>query len=49
MTMMKKILALGLALVMSFALLAACTSADPNNPYDPEREPTPKVETESAK
>ena len=45
MTMMKKILALGLALVMSFALLAACTSADPNNPYG--QEPAPKVETDA--
>lgn len=45
---MKKFIALCLAMVMSFALLAACTSADPNNPYDPEREPAPKVETEAA-
>lgn len=45
---MKKIIALCLALAMSFALLASCSSADPNNPYDPEREPAPKVETESA-
>ena len=45
---MKKIIALCLAMVLSLALLAGCDSADPNNPYDPEREPTPKVETESA-
>lgn len=45
---MKKLIALCLAMVMSFALLAACSSADPNNPYDPEREPAPKVETEAA-
>lgn len=30
---MKKMIALCMAAVMSLALLAGCTSADPNNPY----------------
>ena len=34
---MKKMIALCMAAVMSLALLAGCTSAAPNNPYD--REP----------
>ena len=34
---MKKMIALCMAAVMSLALLAGCTSADPNTPYD--REP----------
>ena len=33
---MKKILAFALSAVMALALLAGCTSADPNNPYGQE-------------
>ena len=33
---MKKMIALCMAAVMSLALLAGCTSADPNNPYGQE-------------
>ena len=44
---MKKFIALCLAMALSFALLAGCSSADPNNPYDPTREPAPKVGTEA--
>lgn len=40
---MKKIIMLCLAAAMSLALLAGCSSADPENPYA--QEPAPKVET----
>lgn len=43
---MKKLIALCLACVMSLAVLAGCTSADTDNPFD--REPAPKVETGAA-
>ncbi len=36
---MKKMIALCMAALMSLALLASCTSADPEHPYD--REPAP--------
>ena len=36
---MKKLIALGMAALMSLALLAGCSSADPNNPYG--QEPAP--------
>lgn len=42
---MKKLFALCLALVMSMALLAGCSQADPNNPYG--QEPAPKIETDA--
>lgn len=35
----KKLIALGMAALMSLALLAGCSSADPNNPYG--QEPAP--------
>ncbi len=37
---MKKMIALCMAMLMSLALLAGCSSADPNNPYG--QEPAPK-------
>ena len=43
---MKKLLALCMAMAMSLALLAGCSSADPENPYA--QEPAPQVETSSA-
>lgn len=36
---MKKVIALCMAALMSLALLAGCTSADPENPYG--QEPAP--------
>lgn len=38
-TPMKKVIALCMAALMSLALLAGCTSADPENPYG--QEPAP--------
>ena len=35
----KKLIALGMAALMSLALLAGCSSADPNHPYG--QEPAP--------
>lgn len=43
---MKKLIALCLACVMSLAVLAGCTSADPEHPFD--RDPAPKIETSAA-
>lgn len=40
---MKKLIALVMAAVLSLALLAGCSSADPNNPYG--QEPLPANET----
>ena len=40
---MKKMIALCMAMTMCLAVLAGCTSADPNNPYG--QEPAPKNET----
>ena len=47
---MKKYIALFLALILAVALLAGCTSADPNNPWENPDDPwaqekTPKIET----
>lgn len=47
---MKKFIALFLALILAVALLAGCTSADPNNPWENPDDPwaqekTPKIET----
>lgn len=42
---MKKLFALCLALVMSMALVAGCSQADPENPYG--QEPAAKIETEA--
>lgn len=42
---MKKMIALCMAALMSLALLAGCSSADPENPYG--QEPAPKNETAS--
>ena len=42
---MKKLFALCLALVMSMALVAGCSEADPENPYG--QEPAPKIETDA--
>lgn len=39
---MKKLIALCMAAAMCLALLAGCSSADPNHPYG--QEPAPKVE-----
>ena len=36
---MKKMLALCMAMLLSLAMLAGCSSADPNHPY--EKEPCP--------
>ena len=49
---MKKYIALFLALILAVALLAGCTSADPNNPWENPDDPwaqekTPKIETGS--
>ena len=41
---MKRMIALCLAMLMSLAVLAGCSSADPNNPTD--HDPAPKVQTE---
>jgi predicted component of type VI protein secretion system len=41
---MKKVIALCMAALMSLALLAGCSSADPDNPYGQE----PAAKTESA-
>jgi len=48
----KKFIALFLALILAVALLAGCTSADPNNPWENPDDPwaqekTPKIETGS--
>lgn len=40
---MKKLIVLCMAALMSLALLAGCSSADPNNPYG--QEPAPANET----
>ena len=40
---MKKLIAFCMAMVMSLALLTACESADPNNPYG--QEPAPMNES----
>ena len=47
---MKRFIALFLALIMSVALLAACNSADPSQPWDDPSDPwhmqaSPKIET----
>lgn len=44
--MMKKLLVLCMAGVLSLALLAGCDSADPNNPYGQEPAPATNSETE---
>ncbi len=49
---MKKFIALFLALIACVALLSACNSADPNQPWDDPSDPwhvqaSPKIETGS--
>ena len=41
---MKKMLALCMAMLLSLAMLAGCSSADPNHPY--EKEPLPANNSE---
>ena len=42
---MKKMLALCMAMLLSLAMLAGCSSADPNHPY--EKEPLPANNSEA--